>query len=44
VEEQALSVTLEALRKNQCIAILDLKSREVELSFYSQQLLSFLSV
>jgi len=30
MEEKALSVVLEAMRKGQCIAILDLESREVK--------------
>jgi 3,4-dihydroxy-2-butanone 4-phosphate synthase len=34
MEEQALSATLEALRKGQCIAILDSKSREAKIDLF----------
>jgi 3,4-dihydroxy-2-butanone 4-phosphate synthase len=34
MEEQALSVALKALRKGQCIAILDLEFREVETNLF----------
>jgi 3,4-dihydroxy-2-butanone 4-phosphate synthase len=34
MEEQALSVALKALRKGQCIAILDLESREAESNLF----------
>ncbi len=41
MEEQALSVALEALRKSQCTVILDLKSREAKTNLFF--LLAFLS-
>jgi 3,4-dihydroxy 2-butanone 4-phosphate synthase len=34
MEEQALSATLEALRKGQCIAIMDLESKEAETNLF----------
>jgi 3,4-dihydroxy-2-butanone 4-phosphate synthase len=34
MEEQALSAALEALRKGQCIAILDLKSKETKTNLF----------
>jgi 3,4-dihydroxy-2-butanone 4-phosphate synthase len=34
MEEKALSAALEALRKGQCIAILDLESREAETNLF----------
>jgi 3,4-dihydroxy-2-butanone 4-phosphate synthase len=34
MEEQALSVPLKALKKGQCIAILDSKSWEVEIDLF----------
>ncbi len=34
MEEQALSVALKALRKGQCIAIMDLESREAETNLF----------
>jgi 3,4-dihydroxy-2-butanone 4-phosphate synthase len=42
MEEQALSAALEALRKGQCIAILDSKSREVETDLFFPTTFSFL--
>jgi hypothetical protein len=36
MDEQALSATLEALRKGQCIIILDLESKGPKLTFSSQ--------
>jgi 3,4-dihydroxy-2-butanone 4-phosphate synthase len=34
MEKQTLSATLEALRKGECIAILDSKSRKVEIDIF----------
>jgi 3,4-dihydroxy-2-butanone 4-phosphate synthase len=34
MEEQALSVALKAMRKGQCIAILDLESKEVKIDLF----------
>jgi 3,4-dihydroxy-2-butanone 4-phosphate synthase len=34
MEEQALSATLETLRKSKCIAILDSKSKEAETNLF----------
>jgi 3,4-dihydroxy-2-butanone 4-phosphate synthase len=34
MEKQTLSAALEALRKGECIAILDSKSREVEIDIF----------
>jgi 3,4-dihydroxy-2-butanone 4-phosphate synthase len=34
MEEQALNVTLEASKKGQCIAIMDLKSMKVEINLF----------
>jgi 3,4-dihydroxy-2-butanone 4-phosphate synthase len=34
MEEQALSVVLEAMKKGQCIAILDSESREVKTNLF----------
>jgi len=34
MEEQALSATLENLRKSKCIAILDLESKEAETNLF----------
>jgi 3,4-dihydroxy-2-butanone 4-phosphate synthase len=35
MEEQALSVALETLRKGKCIAILDLESKEAKINLFS---------
>ncbi len=34
MEEQALNVTLEALRKSQCVVILDLESKKAETNLF----------
>ncbi len=42
MENQTLSATLEALKKGECIAILDSKSREVEIDIFFPTTFSFI--
>jgi 3,4-dihydroxy-2-butanone 4-phosphate synthase len=42
MEEQALSAALEALRKGQCIAIMDSKSREAKIDLFFPTISSLL--